>query len=205
MDRQNSIIGRSLRPRGPVALRLTRRVSADVTVLELGGEVDLLTVSRLAAGLDDEVRHGDRDVVVDLRPVQFIDSSGLHVLLGAQRRLARQGRALGIVCTPGPVLRVFELSRLLDTLDIADSVREFRCRRVSSLARRRAVREPPGDDQRRLKRSKRRCRRARASGPRVLRPMPRSRRPGARRSRLPVPRPRRAVRHGGWPRQSSAA
>jgi anti-sigma B factor antagonist len=146
MDRHNSIIGRSLRPRGPVALRLTRRVSADVTVLELGGEVDLLTVSRLAAGLEHEVRHGDRDVVVDLRPVQFIDSSGLHVLLGAQRRLARQGRALGIVCAPGPVLRVFELSRLLDTLDIVDTVREFRRRRVSSLARRRGALQPPGDD-----------------------------------------------------------
>ena len=102
-------------------------------------------MSRLATGLDDEVRHGDRDVIVDLRPVQFIDSSGLHVLLGAQRRLARQGRALGIICTPGPVLRVFELSRLLDTLDFVDSVREFRRRRVSSLARRRAARGKPSD------------------------------------------------------------
>ena len=139
------MIGRSLRPRGPVALRLTRRVRAELTVLELAGEVDLLTVSRLAAGLDDEVRHGDSDVIVDLRPVQFIDSSGLHVLLGAQRRLARQGRGLGIVCTPGPVLRVFELSRLLDTLDVVDSVREFRRRRVSSLARRRAARAQSGD------------------------------------------------------------
>jgi anti-sigma B factor antagonist len=144
MHPQNSIIGRSLRPRGPVALRLTRRVRADLTVLELAGEVDLLTVARLAAGLDDEIRHGDRDVIVDLRPVQFIDSSGLHVLLGAQRRLARQGRGLGIVCTPGPVLRVFELSRLLETLDVVDSVREFRRRRVSSLARRRAARAQPG-------------------------------------------------------------
>jgi anti-anti-sigma regulatory factor len=77
--------------------------------------------------------------------VQFIDSSGLHVLLGAQRRLARQGRALAIVCTPGPVLRVFELSRLLDTLDIVDSVREFRRRRVSSLARRRTAHAEHGD------------------------------------------------------------
>jgi anti-sigma B factor antagonist len=145
MDHKNSTIGHSLRPRGPVALALTRRVSADVTVLELAGEVDLLTVSRLAAGLDDEVRHGECDVVVDLRPVQFIDSSGLHVLLGAQRRLARQGRALGIICAPGPVLRVFELSRLLDTFAIVESVRDFRRRRVSSLAHRRTARGQRAD------------------------------------------------------------
>ena len=137
MDRHHSIVGRALRPRGPVALRLTRRLNADVSVLELGGELDLLTVSRLAAELDDEIRHGDRDVVLDLREVEFIDSSGLHVLLGAQRRLARQQRALGIIALPGPVMRVFELSRLLDTFEIVPSVREFRRRRVASLKRRR--------------------------------------------------------------------
>jgi anti-anti-sigma factor len=146
MDPQNATVGRSLRPRGPVALRLTRHVSDGVTVLELAGEVDLLTVSRLATGLDEEIRHGDRDVIVDLRPVQFIDSSGLHALLGAQRRLARQGRGLAIICAPGPVLRVFELSRLLDTLDFVDSVREFRRRRVSSLGRRRGARGEPSHD-----------------------------------------------------------
>lgn len=135
MDRHNSIVGRALRPRGPVALRLTRRRNADVTVLELGGELDLLTVSRLASELDDEIRQGERDVVLDLREVEFIDSSGLHVLLGAQRRLARQERALGVIAEPGPVMRVFELSRLLDTLEIVSSVREFRRRRVASLSR----------------------------------------------------------------------
>lgn len=136
MDRHNSIIGQSLRPRGPVALNLTRQRDADVTVLELDGELDLLTVSRLASALDDEVRHCNGDVAVDLRGVRFIDSSGLHVLLGAQRRLARQGRSLGIVCTPGPVMRVFELSRLLGTFEIVASAREFRGRAAASAPRR---------------------------------------------------------------------
>jgi anti-sigma B factor antagonist len=138
MNRDNSIIGRSLRPRGAVLLRLNRRPRPDMTVLELGGEVDLLTAARLAGGLDDEIRQGTGDVVVDLHEVEFIDSAGLQVLLGAQRRLARQGRELGIVCPPGPVLRVFELSRLLDTLHIAGSLRELRRRRALSPSRRRA-------------------------------------------------------------------
>ena len=149
MDRHHSIVGRALRPRGPVALRLARSLNADVSVFELGGELDLLTVSRLASELDDEIRHGDRDVVLDLRDVEFIDSSGLHVLLGAQRRLARQERALGIIAVPGPVMRVFELSRLLDTLEIDPSVREFRRRRVASLQRRRDARATHDTTQRR--------------------------------------------------------
>ncbi len=145
MERQNTLIGRSLRPRGPALLALGRRATADAAVIELSGELDLLTIAQLASSLDDEIRRGDRDVAVDLSSVQFIDSSGLHVLLGAQRRLGRQGRALGIICPPGPVLRVFELSRLLDTLEISGSLREFRRRRVVSLARRRRAREAAAD------------------------------------------------------------
>ena len=132
----NSILGRALRPRGPVALRLRRRTSEGLTVIEAGGELDLLTVTRLAADLDGEVRQGLHDVVVDLRTLEFIDSAGLHVLLNARRRLARQGRALGIVCTPGDVHRVFELSRLIETLEVTSSLREFRARRAAA--------RPPG-------------------------------------------------------------
>jgi anti-sigma B factor antagonist len=139
MDRHASSLGRSLRPRGAVSLRLRRRLDPDAAVLELGGEVDLLTVARLASELDGEIRSGAGDVIVDLGEVEYIDSAGLQVLLGAQRRLARQGRRLGIVCPPGPVLRVFELSRLLDTLTIAASLRELRRRRGPSRRPRRVI------------------------------------------------------------------
>jgi anti-sigma B factor antagonist len=146
MDRHESSIGRSLRPRGAVSLRLRRRLDPDAAVLELGGEVDLLTAAHLAGGLDDEIRTGTGDVVVDLGEVEYIDSAGLQVLLSAQRRLARQGRGLGIVCPPGPVLRVFELSRLLNTLTVASSLRELRRVRGPGRARRRARRAAAATD-----------------------------------------------------------
>lgn len=126
MRSESSAIGRSLRPRGPVTLQLHRRQAPDVTVLEVSGEVDLLTTRRLGTEIDRDVRTGTGDLVVDLQSTHFVDSAGLHLLLNAQRRLARQGRALAVICSPGPVRRVFELTRLVDTLGVVSSLAEYR-------------------------------------------------------------------------------
>jgi anti-sigma B factor antagonist len=123
MRSDNAVIASSLRPRGPVTLRLAkRRVPGAATVLEVGGEVDVLTAAKLATAIDLEVRRGEGDLVVDLRHVEFVDSAGLHVLLSAQRRLTRVGRALAVLCEPGPVRRVFELARLVETLGVVASL-----------------------------------------------------------------------------------
>jgi anti-sigma B factor antagonist len=108
----------SLRPRGPVQLAVTTRHDPRVTVVAVKGELDVLTAPRLTTQLDDVVRRGQGDVVIDLRATDFIDSLGLHALLSVQRRLARQARALTIVCDPGPVRRAIELARLTDTLGV---------------------------------------------------------------------------------------
>jgi anti-sigma B factor antagonist len=123
MRTDNAVIASSLRPRGPVTLRLAkRRAPGTATVLEVGGEVDVLTAAKLATAIDWEVRRGEEDLVVDLRHVEFVDSAGLHVLLSAQRRLTRLGRALAVLCEPGPVRRVFELARLVETLGVVASL-----------------------------------------------------------------------------------
>jgi anti-sigma B factor antagonist len=119
-----------------VRLVLKRTAGADLTVLELEGELDLLTAGRLGTELDREVRQGEGDVVVDLRHADFVDSAGLHILLNAQRRLTRRSRSLGVVCAPGPVRRTFELAKLTDTLGVVSSLREHRRRRRRAEARR---------------------------------------------------------------------
>jgi len=100
----------------------------ELTLLELAGELDVLTAGRLAVELDCEVHQGCGDVMIDLRGADYVDSAGLHVLLNAQRRLARQGRELAVVCGPGPVRRALELAKLIDTLGVVPSVREYRRR-----------------------------------------------------------------------------
>ena len=82
----------------------------DEVVVEAVGELDLLS----APLLEHEVRtlHADGHdrIVVDLRQVEFIDSTGLRVLIGLHRDAERDGRAISLVPGPRPVQRIFELT-----------------------------------------------------------------------------------------------
>jgi anti-sigma B factor antagonist len=146
LGQESSSLRRWLRPRGPVTFGLTKRTEENLTVLALTGEVDVLTVSKLSAELDQEVRRGTGDVVLDLREVEFVDSAGVHIMLRAQRRLARQSRALTVVCRPGPVRRVFELARVVEVLGVVPDLRDYKVRRARPHASREPATETGGGD-----------------------------------------------------------
>jgi anti-sigma B factor antagonist len=125
-------LGRSLRPRGPIQLALSTRQVPEATVVTVTGELDVLTARKLTPQLDDIVRKQTGDAVIDLSQAEFIDSFGLTVLLGTQRRLERQGRTLTVICGEGPVRRAIEFARLLEPLGVVPSLAEYRLRRTNT-------------------------------------------------------------------------
>jgi len=84
----------------------------------LGGEVDLACVCELRETLDTAIDTSLGDVTIELSDVSFLDSSGLTVLVAAHRRLTATARRLTVRNPSRPVCRVFELSGLLDVLDV---------------------------------------------------------------------------------------
>jgi anti-sigma B factor antagonist len=90
-------------------------------VLDVRGELDAGSALSLAGPLTDIANDGDSHVVLDLSELSFMDSTGMSVLLNARRRLTRQGRHLVVVCPSGPVMRLFELTSLIDTLRVHPS------------------------------------------------------------------------------------
>lgn len=110
----------SLRPRGPAQLELIERDDGHETYLLAQGEVDVLTAPKLAGVLVRLLHTSQGDIVLDLNDTLFIDSAGLHVLLNTQRRLTRRNRKLRVICGSGPVRRVIELARLVDTLNVSE-------------------------------------------------------------------------------------
>ena len=94
-------------------LGLSISSSGEVPVLAIAGEVDLATVPRLR---DQLVRlageHPGVPVVADLDAVTFIDSTGLGVLVGAQRRIRGRGGELHLVVSSPHLLDVLSMTRL---------------------------------------------------------------------------------------------
>jgi anti-sigma B factor antagonist len=129
--RDDSTLGGSLRPRGPIQLALTTRYEPDATVVAVRGELDALTAPRLATRLDEIVRRRQGDVVIDLTATEFVDSLGLYALLKVQRRLTRQSRQLTVICESGPVLNAIELGRLSEPLGVVASFADYELRRTS--------------------------------------------------------------------------
>jgi anti-anti-sigma factor len=80
------------------------------------GEVDVGTVPKLELALDEAIRDSVGAFVIDLCDVEFLDSSGLNALLRARALLGREERSLAVVCPPGPVRRVFDVSGVAELL-----------------------------------------------------------------------------------------
>jgi anti-sigma B factor antagonist len=94
------------------------------TVLAVKGEVDVYSAPRLREKLVELVSQGRRHIVVDLESVDFLDSTGLGVLVGGLKRLRSHEGDLTLVCTQSRILKVFEITGLTTVFRIAATVEE---------------------------------------------------------------------------------
>ena len=87
-------------------------------VLTVSGEIHVSTAPEFSRRLDAAIARGKTGLVLDLTPTEFIDSTGLSVLLNALRRVTRQRGRMVLVCSNPTVMRLFEITRLDTTFDI---------------------------------------------------------------------------------------
>jgi anti-sigma B factor antagonist len=98
--------------RGVNELELDDAALGAAAGLAVRGQVDPATAPALTERLDAAIRESIGAFALDLSGVDFLDSTGLRVLLRARGILGREDRALVVICPHGPVRRVFELSGL---------------------------------------------------------------------------------------------
>lgn len=89
----------------------------------------MTTAPGLSQRLQAAVDAGHRALVIDLSEVEFIDSTGLSVLLSVLRRVTQANGRLALVCANPTVLRLFHVTSLDRTFDIFDG-REAACEHV---------------------------------------------------------------------------
>jgi anti-sigma B factor antagonist len=92
------------------------------TVLAVRGEVDVYTAPKLREKLVELVAQGRYHIVVDLEAVDFLDSTGLGVLVGGLKRVRSHDGDLVLVCTHQRILKVFEITGLTKVFTIQDSL-----------------------------------------------------------------------------------
>lgn len=103
-------------------LSLSTRTEGDRTVVVVGGEIDVYTAPKLREQLIDLVSSGQYHLVVDMEGVEFLDSTGLGVLVGGLKRVRSHDGELVLVCTKSRILKVFEITGLTKVFSIHDSV-----------------------------------------------------------------------------------
>lgn len=102
----------------PTSLCSSERVIAGTTVVELHGEIDLLTAQPLSARLDVLTGGPCPDLVLDLRRLSFIDCAGLGVLCRARNRTAARHGSFRLVGGGPGFLRILRHARLGGVFEI---------------------------------------------------------------------------------------
>lgn len=85
-------------------------VGEEGLVVAAAGELHMSTAPTLRAHISAALQDGASRLVVDLTAVQFIDSTGLGVLLSALRDVEREGGDMAVVCSNPTVLRLFTIT-----------------------------------------------------------------------------------------------
>lgn len=99
----------------------TRAVAGEI-VVDVCGEIDVDSSSRLRKRLVDLLHDYDRRLVINLENVEFIDSTGLGVLVGVLKRVRVRDHSLILVCGNDGLLRLFEMTGLTKVFDIRPTV-----------------------------------------------------------------------------------
>ena len=93
-------------------LSITPVVAGDEAWLRVAGAVDLVTATQFSDALRAVERDRPAIVVLDLRDVNFFDSSDVHLLVAANRRARLLGRRFVVARPSYPVRRVLSITRL---------------------------------------------------------------------------------------------
>ena len=105
-------------------LGLDVRNVSDHAVVDVKGEIDVYTAPKLREKLIELVSEGKYNVVVNLEGVDFLDSTGLGVLVGALKRVKAHDGSLSLVCTQDKILKIFKITGLTKVFPIHPSVEE---------------------------------------------------------------------------------
>ena len=105
-------------------LDLETSKQGETNVVSLRGEIDVYTAPRLRQALIDLVEGGAKDIVVDMDRVDFLDSTGLGVLVGGLKRVKSNEGEMKLVVTQDRIMKIFDITGLAKVFPMFGSLDE---------------------------------------------------------------------------------
>jgi anti-sigma B factor antagonist len=107
---------------GLVDLKLGHYSKGGIEVVNVEGEIDVYTAPRLRELLIDLVNKNTYQFVVNMEKVEFLDSTGLGVLVGGLKRVRAHDGSIDVVCTQERILKIFRITGLTKVFGIYQTV-----------------------------------------------------------------------------------
>jgi anti-anti-sigma factor len=114
------------------SLNVTTARSGDAIHISLEGELDIASSPRIEEALHEAEGQGPAVILLDLRKLEFMDSTGLRTILAADARAREAGRRFVVVRGDENIQRVFEVTRLDERVEIVDDPAEVGSGEVGS-------------------------------------------------------------------------
>jgi anti-anti-sigma factor len=102
-------------------LDMSAKEQGDTTVLSLTGELDISSAGRVEKEISRAEERRPGALILDLSALEFMDSTGLRIVVSADARARERGGRFAVVRGPDAVQRIFRITRLDERLEILDS------------------------------------------------------------------------------------
>ena len=97
-------------------MNIEMKRNAEVTTIEITGRLDTTTAPVLDKTINEDME-GTKDLILDLKGLEYISSAGLRVLLSAQKKMMKIG-SMKVVNVGEAVMEVLEMTGFADILEI---------------------------------------------------------------------------------------
>jgi anti-sigma B factor antagonist len=104
-----------------VPFRVQAEANGSLHTVSVVGELDQSTADELRTALAEAIGDPGRGLLVDLSDCDFIDSTGLSLLVETKRRLAEDRRRFGVCCADADVRRLLELTGIDQAVTLFDT------------------------------------------------------------------------------------
>ena len=103
-------------------LKLDHHSKDGIEIVDVEGEIDVYTAPKLKERLISLADSGSYQLIVDMESVEFLDSTGLGVLVGGLKRVRNHEGWIDLVCTQSRILRIFRITGLSKVFNIYETV-----------------------------------------------------------------------------------